>query len=91
MEIGHAHVFNYYVVRTRRRDELKDFLADRGIQSEVYYPLPLHLQECFRDLGYREGTTMMLEERSLRELLVWMHRAGVLDAREVGELARDAA
>jgi dTDP-4-amino-4,6-dideoxygalactose transaminase len=55
LEIGHAHVFNYYVVRTRRRDELKDFLADRGIQSEVYYPLPLHLQECFSELGYRAG------------------------------------
>jgi len=51
----HAHVFNYYVVRVRRRGELKDFLAERGIQSEVYYPLPLHLQKCFAELGYKKG------------------------------------
>ena len=52
---GRDHVFNNYVVRVHRRDELKDFLAERGIQSEVYYPLPLHLQECFADLGYKTG------------------------------------
>jgi dTDP-4-amino-4,6-dideoxygalactose transaminase len=50
-----THVFNNYVVRAQRRDELKDFLAERGIQSEIYYPLPLHLQECFAPLGYQEG------------------------------------
>jgi dTDP-4-amino-4,6-dideoxygalactose transaminase len=50
-----THVFNNYVVRAQRRDELKDFLAQRGIQSEVYYPLPLHLQECFAGLGYKRG------------------------------------
>jgi len=50
-----AHVFNYYVVRVGRRDQLKDFLAQRGIQTEVYYPLPLHLQECFTGLGYEKG------------------------------------
>ena len=50
-----THVFNSYVVRARRRDELKDFLAVRGIQSEVYYPLPLHLQECFAGLEYKKG------------------------------------
>jgi dTDP-4-amino-4,6-dideoxygalactose transaminase len=54
-DMGHAHVFNYYVIRARRRDELRDFLASRGIQSEVYYPLPLHLQDCFSGLGYRAG------------------------------------
>ena len=50
-----THVFNNYVVRAERRDELKNFLAERGIQSEIYYPLPLHLQECFTPLGYKEG------------------------------------
>ncbi len=50
-----SHVFNNYVVRVERRDELKRFLADQGIQSEIYYPLPLHLQNCFADLGYRRG------------------------------------
>jgi dTDP-4-amino-4,6-dideoxygalactose transaminase len=50
-----SHVFNNYVVRAARRDELKEFLAERGIQSEIYYPLPLHLQKCFAALDYRCG------------------------------------
>jgi dTDP-4-amino-4,6-dideoxygalactose transaminase len=50
-----SHVFNNYVVSVRRRDQLKQFLAERGIQSEVYYPVPLHLQPCFAALGYKKG------------------------------------
>ena len=49
------HIFNQYVVRSPRREELKKFLADRGIGTEVYYPVPLHLQKCFAPLGYKEG------------------------------------
>ena len=49
-----SHVFNNYVIRAERRDELKWFLAESGIQSEVYYPVPLHLQKCFADLGYKQ-------------------------------------
>lgn len=52
---GRAHVFNYYVVRVERRDELKEFLAAAGVQTEIYYPLPLHLQPCFAHLGGRKG------------------------------------
>lgn len=50
-----SHVFNNYCIRANRRDELKQFLADAGIQSEIYYPLPLHLQQCFAELGYQRG------------------------------------
>jgi dTDP-4-amino-4,6-dideoxygalactose transaminase len=50
-----SHVFNNYVIRVEGRDELKQFLATAGIQSEIYYPLPLHLQTCFAELGYKEG------------------------------------
>jgi len=50
-----SHVFNNYCIRAERRDELKQFLADAAIQSEIYYPLPLHLQKCFADLRYQPG------------------------------------
>ena len=50
-----SHVFNNYCIRVERRDELKRFLANASIQSEIYYPLPLHLQKCFADLGYQQG------------------------------------
>lgn len=50
-----SHVFASYVIRAVRRDELKRYLAERGVQTEIYYPLPMHLQECFSILGYRKG------------------------------------
>jgi dTDP-4-amino-4,6-dideoxygalactose transaminase len=49
------HVFNQYTIRAARRDDLKAFLADRGVGSAVYYPRPLHLQPCFAHLGYQAG------------------------------------
>jgi dTDP-4-amino-4,6-dideoxygalactose transaminase len=65
----HAHhVFHQYVVRAQRRDELREFLAARNIGTEIYYPLPLHLQPCFRYLGYREGD-FPVAERATREVL----------------------
>jgi len=48
-------VFNNYVISVRRRDQLKSYLARHGIQSEIYYPVPLHLQSCFAHFGYKEG------------------------------------
>jgi dTDP-4-amino-4,6-dideoxygalactose transaminase len=65
---GRGHTFNQYVVRVSRRDELRAFLANRGIGAAVYYPLPLHLQPCFEELGYEEGDFPVAEEAS-REVL----------------------
>ena len=62
------HIFHQYVIRASRRDELRAFLASRRIGTEVYYPLPLHMQKCFCYLGYREGD-LPESERAAREVL----------------------
>jgi dTDP-4-amino-4,6-dideoxygalactose transaminase len=62
------HIFHQYVLRVHRRDELRTFLAERGIATEVYYPIPLHLQPCFAYLGYREGD-LPVSEQAAREVL----------------------
>jgi dTDP-4-amino-4,6-dideoxygalactose transaminase len=50
---GCRHIFNQYVLRVKRRDELRKYLSAAGIETEVYYPVPLHVQQCFSYLGYR--------------------------------------
>jgi dTDP-4-amino-4,6-dideoxygalactose transaminase len=62
------HVFHQYVIRAQRRDELRKFLADRKIGSEIYYPLPLHLQPVFSYLGLKAGD-MPVSEQAAREVL----------------------
>jgi len=65
---GSRHVWHQYVIRTPRRDALREFLSERRIGSEIYYPVPLHLQEALKSLGYAEGS-FPEAERSAREVL----------------------
>ncbi len=59
-----THIFNQYTLRVERRDELRDHLRVRDIGHSVYYPIPLHLQECFQELGYRPGSFPRAEQAS---------------------------
>jgi dTDP-4-amino-4,6-dideoxygalactose transaminase len=62
------HVFHQYVIRAQRRDDLRKFLADRKIGSEIYYPVPLHLQPVFSYLGLKAGD-LPVAEQAAREVL----------------------
>ena len=65
---GSRHVWHQYVIRCSRRDALREFLAARKIGSEIYYPVPLHMQEALKSLGYHEGD-FPEAERAAREVL----------------------
>lgn len=62
------HVYNQFVIRSPRRDELKNHLQQNGVGTEIYYPLALHLQPCYAELGYGTGS-MPVSEQACREVL----------------------
>ena len=84
-----THIFNQYTLRVERRDALREHLTRVEIGCSVYYPVPLHLQECFRELGYEEGSLPNAEEacRQVISLPVFPELTGVQQERVVAEIA----
>ncbi len=75
---GYRHIYNQFTVRVAQRDEFRAVLSERGVGSAVYYPLPLHLQECFADLGYRPGD-FPISEAAASEVLSLPVEQGLTD------------
>jgi dTDP-4-amino-4,6-dideoxygalactose transaminase len=67
-ELTNNHVFHQYCIQVEKRDELAAYLKDKGIATAIYYPLPLHLQECFQELGYKKGD-LPISERISKHIL----------------------
>src|SRR5690606_28443504 len=70
---GRRHIYHQYTIRTERRDALKQHLTERGVDSGIYYPLPLHLQEVYQDMGYRPGSLPHSEAAAQRVLSLPIH------------------
>lgn len=68
IESHNTHIFHQYVIATSQRDELIQYLKQQGIETAIYYPVPLHLQKCFEYLGYKEGD-LPESEKASRETL----------------------
>jgi dTDP-4-amino-4,6-dideoxygalactose transaminase len=79
-QVREHHVYHQYVIRTPKRDDLRRYLTKHEIGSEIYYPVALHLQECFRYLGYHEGDFPESEEAAQTTLALPMY----------AEISRDA-
>jgi len=80
---GHVahHVYHQFVIRAPRRNALRDHLRAAGVDTEVYYPTPLHLQPCFEPLGYRAGSLPHAERACEEVLALPIHPALSADAR----------
>jgi dTDP-4-amino-4,6-dideoxygalactose transaminase len=85
-----GHIYNQFVIRAPDRERLRAHLAEAGVATEVYYPLPFHLQPCFRELGHREG--MFPEaERAAREALALPIFPELSEAQQAHVVSRIAA
>jgi dTDP-4-amino-4,6-dideoxygalactose transaminase len=66
--VANRHIFNQYVIRTSERESLRKALEAAGVSTEIYYPVPMHLQECFASLGYKNGQLPQSESAALETL-----------------------
>jgi dTDP-4-amino-4,6-dideoxygalactose transaminase len=66
--LGVQHVYHLYVIRTRKRDALQLFLKEEGIETLIHYPIPIHLQKAYEDLGYCQGDLPLTEQVALEIL-----------------------
>jgi dTDP-4-amino-4,6-dideoxygalactose transaminase len=64
VEAFNGHIYHQYTIAVKKRDSLKEHLLKNQIGFSIYYPLPLHLQECYKSLGYKEGDFPVSEERA---------------------------
>ncbi len=86
---GAYHVFHLYVVRHPQRDDLMAALKERGVSTLIHYPLPVHLQAAYADLGYRQGS-LPATERAAAEILSLPMYIGLTQA-DIAHIAQAAA
>jgi dTDP-4-amino-4,6-dideoxygalactose transaminase len=66
--VSNYHTYHQYVIRAKKRDGLHAYLKEKGVGTSIFYPLPLHLQQCFSDLGYKRGD-FPISEKAAKEVL----------------------
>ena len=78
-----THIYHQYVLRVlRNRDGLMNYLQGKGIDSRVFYPIPLHLQKCFKYLGYKKGDIQRAENAAKETLAIPVDPGLTLEERE---------